>query len=820
MASTTPLDEGMNQCSVYFTEEKEESYEATATQSHWVNYSCQKGSASENFADFTEGNEAKAFLGGKAYFEALIHEFENAQKTIYITGWQVNWDAQLAEGVRLVDTLLQAARRPEQVRIYIMPWANMVIETYAAATERVFAALNQYLGREAFFVQQAESKSGSFFSHHQKCVIIDESVAFVGGIDLAYGRYDDGSFSLKANAEGRQGLNQYNACIPGISQSGKAGYDPMREQLQRSQGKNISSPDIEQAEEKAVQSIIKHVLDPEKKYWQSSGDNTCLNPAIQPRQPWQDYQVRITGPAVNDLVKNFVLRWNSYGRRNWKRSLLETTWPELTFTASPQPKKGCCQIQVLRSASLKMREDEFKYSPALLGHTKPKMLQDDIRRCMLGLIHKAENYIYIENQFFISAFGEPSIREGSDLGTIANSIDKSWTEWATRRMPGDAQGQPQNQIVEWLSDKLKWVILGYKPQPFHIYIVLPVHPEGMLNDGTIVAQIHQTRQSLVFGSHSLMNRLRRSLWVKQQLEARGISRAEWYNKIPELEKECGKEEYETISFSDCNEYITLLNLRNHDEIDGKPVTEQIYVHSKLMIVDDRYVLVGSANINERSLQGDHDSELAVLISDTANGTADIDGNGNQVPYRNFARNLRIDAWKKLLGASATEDILNNPAAEKTWQAIRDQAKINTKAYEAVFNFIPRNYPAGVNEIDTGGNNNTSEPNKTDITPSSVYSGASLWPVWDGDKKHVSEAELNMPFSIDFWKKYKNNRFNNQSKLSEIKGYITLLPLYWTEKENNLVPYHSDLISFRQPDNRPDTQIADVGNEKKNDEVSV
>ena len=30
-------------------------------------------------------------------------------------------------------------------------------------------------------------------------------------------------------------------------------------------------------------------------------------------------------------------------------------------------------------------------------------------------------------------------------------------------------------------------------------------------------------------------------------------------------------------------------------------TEQIYVHAKLMIVDDRIVICGSANINDRSL---------------------------------------------------------------------------------------------------------------------------------------------------------------------------------------------------------------------------
>ena len=38
----------------------------------------------------------------------------------------------------------------------------------------------------------------------------------------------------------------------------------------------------------------------------------------------------------------------------------------------------------------------------------------------------------------------------------------------------------------------------------------------------------------------------------------------------------------------------------------------IYVHSKLMIVDDSAVIVGSANINQRSMAGSRDTELAVL----------------------------------------------------------------------------------------------------------------------------------------------------------------------------------------------------------------
>lgn len=43
------------------------------------------------------------------------------------------------------------------------------------------------------------------------------------------------------------------------------------------------------------------------------------------------------------------------------------------------------------------------------------------------------------------------------------------------------------------------------------------------------------------------------------------------------------------------------------------VTELIYVHSKLLIADDSIVICGSANINDRSLLGERDSEIAVYI---------------------------------------------------------------------------------------------------------------------------------------------------------------------------------------------------------------
>lgn len=60
-------------------------------------------------------------------------------------------------------------------------------------------------------------------------------------------------------------------------------------------------------------------------------------------------------------------------------------------------------------------------------------------------------------------------------------------------------------------------------------------------------------------------------------------------------------------------YISFYALRTHSELNDQLVTELIYVHSKLMIVDDNLVICGSANINDRSLTGKRDSEVALII---------------------------------------------------------------------------------------------------------------------------------------------------------------------------------------------------------------
>ncbi|TKU35972.1 hypothetical protein [Citrobacter sp. wls718] len=178
----------------------------------------------------------------------------------------------------------------------------------------------------------------------------------------------------------------------------------------------------------------------------------------------------------------------------------------------------------------------------------------------------------------------------------------------------------------------------------------------------------------------------------------------------------------------------------------------------------------------------------MLIADTEGGYQDIDGSGVLSPYRKFARDLRINIWKKLLGDAVGEfsDFLQMPAKAEGWQQIRELALNNTRYYEDAFDFIPQNYLNDIKKNNEYEDDEKGEP-------------ALLWPVYKNKNLTIADAAKNMPFSVDFWRMYKTDfkfrevLYNKKQSLEKIKGYITLLPIHWTKGENNLIDYHVEII---------------------------
>jgi phosphatidylserine/phosphatidylglycerophosphate/cardiolipin synthase-like enzyme len=76
--------------------------------------------------------------------------------------------------------------------------------------------------------------------------------------------------------------------------------------------------------------------------------------------------------------------------------------------------------------------------------------------------------------------------------------------------------------------------------------------------------------------------------------------------------------------------------------------EPIYVHSKLVIIDDRYVAVGSANFDSRSLYIETEVTLGIVDSETEKKSK---LGGATAEVCKFAKKLREDLWKEHLGVA-------------------------------------------------------------------------------------------------------------------------------------------------------------------------
>ena len=92
------------------------------------------------------------------------------------------------------------------------------------------------------------------------------------------------------------------------------------------------------------------------------------------------------------------------------------------------------------------------------------------------------------------------------------------------------------------------------------------------------------------------------------------------------------------------DYISFFSLRNHALLKGVPKTELVYIHAKIMLVDDQAIIIGSANLNDRSLLGKRNSEVAVVIKadkDTINSLM----NGEEVKVCEFVKKFRMELFR-------------------------------------------------------------------------------------------------------------------------------------------------------------------------------
>jgi phospholipase D1/2 len=144
------------------------------------------------------------------------------------------------------------------------------------------------------------------------------------------------------------------------------------------------------------------------------------------------------------------------------------------------------------------------------------------------------------------------------------------------------------------------------------------------------------------------------------------------------------------------------------------VQEELYIHAKVMIVDDKIAICGSSNINDRSQIGTHDSELSIVIEDTKVLESKMDGKPFQAGY--LPATLRRRLWREHLGLLPPQDLdgsndpnaqppgdspndnsegeeyefVEDPLSDKVWDVWTKNATTNTEVFKDLFHSDPDN----------------------------------------------------------------------------------------------------------------------------------
>jgi phospholipase D1/2 len=260
--------------------------------------------------------------------------------------------------------------------------------------------------------------------------------------------------------------------------------------------------------------------------------------------------------------------------------------------------------------------------------------ESSIYNAYLHYIRNAQHYIYIENQFFISSVAEAG-------GPVS----------------------VRNEIAKAICDRI--IRAHLNNQTFRVYIVLPLLPafESEVSQtaaATVRIIVHWHQMGIAKGESSIFSYLAEA----------GVRAAD---------------------------YISFCSLRTHGHLGigpedtfmdqpGPLVTEQVYVHSKMMLVDDRVALIGSANINDRSLLGSRDSEVAAIIEDTELVPSQM--NGQPYMASRFALSLRLRLFSEHLGIDDTEQLMDPIASEFFTGTWNQTASTNTAIYRELFRVIP------------------------------------------------------------------------------------------------------------------------------------
>lgn len=498
-----------------------------------------------SFAPVRKKVYAQWLVDGRDYMWNVSRAISMARDVIYIHDWWLSPElymrrpAAISQKWRL-DRLLQR-KAQEGVKVFVIVYRNINTAIPIDSEYTKFSLLDLHPN---IFVQRSPNQirqTTFFWAHHEKICVVDHTIAFCGGVDLCFGRWDTPQHSVVDDK-----LTGFE-----LDDSPKDA-----DHCQLWPGKDYSNPRVQDF----------YNLD---KPYEEMYDRTKV-----PRMPWHDIGMQIVGQPARDLTRHFVQRWNYLLRQRKPSRPTPFLLPPPDFNPADIEAlglDGTCEVQILRSACA--------WS---LG--TPNKTEHSIMNAYVQMISTSQHFVYIENQFYISSC--------EALGT-----------------------RIENRISDALVDRIKRA--HQNQEDWRACLIIPLMP-GFQNtvdqqEGSSVRLIMSCQyRSICRGESSIFGRLR----------AVGIE--------PE-------------------DYIQFYALRSWGAVGPTKnlVTEQLYIHAKCMIVDDRVAIIGSANINERSMLGLRDSEVAAVVRDTEMLDSFMAGE----PYKvgKFPHTLRMRLMREHLG---------------------------------------------------------------------------------------------------------------------------------------------------------------------------
>ncbi|MFL5860371.1 MAG: phospholipase D-like domain-containing protein, partial [Solirubrobacteraceae bacterium] len=139
-----------------------------------------------------EGCELQVLIDGANALPVMAQAISEAEEFVHVTGWHLAPAFELVRGRPLGAIGVLLAEMAERVDVRVLVWSGSPVPLFHPTRSEVAETLAN-LTRHTRIQAHGDPKEHPLHCHHEKTIVIDGRLAFVGGIDLtdsAGDRYD------------------------------------------------------------------------------------------------------------------------------------------------------------------------------------------------------------------------------------------------------------------------------------------------------------------------------------------------------------------------------------------------------------------------------------------------------------------------------------------------------------------------------------------------------------------------------------------------------------------------------------------------------